>query len=73
MRDNHGPQVRGNRQALTFDELRLLEEQVLPTARRWLGMTGLDEHAMQTLDYWGESYSVPIYRRSVKEREAAGF
>lgn len=74
MRDERAaqPNVRGDRNGLSFDELRILDEQVLPTARRWLAMPGLDEHAIKTLDYWGESYAVPMYLRSVREREAAG-
>lgn len=67
------PHVRGDRSALSHDELVILEEKVLPTARRWLDMPGLDAHAMQTLDYWGESYDVSIWRRSREEREKAGW
>lgn len=73
-RDNKfAPHVMGDRSALSPDELFILDTKVLPTARRWLAMPGLDAHAMQTLDYWGESYEVPIWRRSREEREKAGW
>ena len=49
------PTGNGDRRSLTFDQLRLLEEKVLPTARRWLGIPGLREHGEKTLAYWGES------------------
>ncbi len=67
------PHVMGDRTTLTPDERNILENQVLPTARRWLSMPGLDVHAMQTLDYWGETYEVPIHLRSREEREKAGW
>ncbi len=66
------PIVRGDRNALSPDERFILEDKVLPTARRWLSMPGLDVHAMQTLDYWGETYEIPVWRRSREEREKAG-
>lgn len=73
-RDNSfSPQVMGDRNALSPDELFILDTKVIPTARRWLGHYGLDLHAMQTLDYWGETYQLPIWRRSVEEREKAGW
>lgn len=67
------PKPIGDRNALSHDELVTLETRVLPTARRWLGIYGLDLHAMQTLDYWGEPYEIPIWRRSREEREKAGW
>ena len=45
----------GNRDSLSLDELYLLEETVLPTARRWVrDSPGLAERGRQTLAYWGE-------------------
>lgn len=44
----------GDRGKLSFDQVQLLNEKVLPTARRWLGIPGLAEHGRQTLAYWGE-------------------
>ena len=49
----HAP--RGDRSTLSFDELELLENKILPTARRWLGIPGLADKARSTLDYWGET------------------
>lgn len=48
--------AQGDRSKLSFDELVLLDEKVLPTARRWLGIPGLRQHAEQTLSYWGETF-----------------
>lgn len=45
----------GDRTSLTHDELFLLEEKILPTARRWLEIPSLREHGMKTLEYWGEA------------------
>lgn len=67
------PMVRGDRNALSRDELFILEDQILPTARRWLEFPGLDGHAMQTLEYWGETYEIPVWRRTRDEREKAGW
>lgn len=44
---------RGDRAKLTYDELELLEDSVLPTARRWLGIPGLEQFGRNTLEYWG--------------------
>ncbi|WP_156025866.1 hypothetical protein [Sulfitobacter sp. 20_GPM-1509m] len=44
----------GNRQSLTYDQRDLLENTVLPTARRWLKIPGLESQAKTTLAYWGE-------------------
>lgn len=45
----------GNREALTYQERDLLENTVLPTARRWVQKyPGLADHGRQTLAYWGE-------------------
>ena len=44
----------GDRTALPHDERKLLEEKILPTARRWLNIPGLKDHGRQTLEYWGE-------------------
>lgn len=46
---------RGERASLSRDELYALDERVLPTARRWLGIPGLREHAEKTLAHWGEA------------------
>ena len=45
---------RGSRAALTYDQLDLLESKVLPTARKWLGIPGLEDFGRDTLAYWGE-------------------
>lgn len=44
----------GNHETLTFDQRELLENTVLPTARKWLKMPGLQKHGESTLAYWGE-------------------
>jgi hypothetical protein len=45
----------GNRDALDSHERQKLEHQVIPTARRWLRQfPGLRQHAISTLQYWGE-------------------
>ena len=44
----------GDRNKLTYDQRRILEEQVLPTAREWLKINGLAHHGKSTLAYWGE-------------------
>lgn len=45
----------GDRSRLTFDQLQMLEEKVLPTAREWVrGNSALADHRRQTLAYWGE-------------------
>lgn len=46
---------RGERGNLSRDELYTLETRVLPTARRWLGIPGLREHAEKTMAHWGET------------------
>lgn len=51
---------RGDRSSLTFDELELLENEILPTARRWVReIPGLADHGKQTLAYWGEEIPEP--------------
>lgn len=45
----------GDRSALTFDEQQVLHDHILPTARRWLHIPGLRQHAEQTLEFWGET------------------
>lgn len=46
---------RGDRGSLTGAELQILDERVLPTARRWIReYPALAHHAAQTLAYWGE-------------------
>ena len=44
----------GDRNRLSRDELQRLDMDIIPTARRWLSIPGLDEHAKKTLEYWGE-------------------
>lgn len=44
----------GDRSKMSHDELGLLTEKVLPTAKRWLTIPGLAEHGRKTLEYWGE-------------------
>lgn len=44
----------GDRTSLTVDELEILETQILPNARRWLNIPGLEQHGADTLGYWGE-------------------
>jgi len=46
---------RGDRSKLSHDELVSLENTILPTARRWLGIPGLAEHGEKTLTYWNET------------------
>ena len=43
---------------MTRDELINLEK-VLTTAKRWLRDGFQVDHAMSTLDYWGEPYDLP--------------
>lgn len=50
---NGPPPVSGDRTGLSFQELELLENSILPTARRWLNIPGLRDHALATLNYWG--------------------
>lgn len=46
---------RGDRASLTGVELQILDEAVLPVARRWLRQSpALAHHAVQTLSHWGE-------------------
>lgn len=46
---------RGDRRSLTNAELSILDEKVIPTARRWLReYPQLAHHAVQTLNYWNE-------------------
>lgn len=47
---------KGSRDGLTSSEVYTLETRVLPTARRWLGIPGLRDHAERTLAYWGEEF-----------------
>lgn len=53
MRDFANPTM-GDKNMLRADELDLLENHILPTARRWLTIPGLKDHGRQTLMYWGE-------------------
>lgn len=49
----HEPQQMGDRSRLTRDQEFILEEKVLPTARRWLRIPTLPAHGKKTLAYWG--------------------
>jgi hypothetical protein len=45
----------GDRAELSGHELQILDEKVIPTARKWLRVyPNLAHHAAQTLAYWGE-------------------
>ena len=48
-----GNQAQGNRSGLSASDLALLENKILPTARKWIG-TGLHEQGRKTLEFWGE-------------------
>ncbi len=49
----------GDRNSLTSDELMLLDDKVLPTARDWVAnKPGLCVHGARTLAYWGERISL---------------
>lgn len=45
---------RGDRAKLSYDNLKALDDEILPRARKWLSIPGLAEHGRATLDYWGE-------------------
>jgi len=47
----------GDRQALSFEQRELLENTVLPAARRWLRIPGLKRQGETTLAYWGEPFA----------------
>ena len=51
-RDIHG---RGDRGKLNFDERALLEQKIIPAARRWISIPGLKDHGKATLEFWGET------------------
>ena len=45
----------GDRRTLTFDEIKILDGKVIPTARRWLReQPRLAHHAVTTLTHWNE-------------------
>lgn len=55
---------KGDKTKLTHDQLFLLENKILPTARRWVtDIPGLAHHGRQTLEYWGEPIPEPKHRR----------
>lgn len=55
---------------LSPHEIRVLDEQVLPTARRWLRKyPGLAHHAAQTLRHWGEDLIDDHGRAFVSEED----
>lgn len=45
---------RGDKSKLTPDEMRVLEDEILPKARQWMAIPGLRERGEKTLAYWGE-------------------
>ena len=50
----------GDRTSLNIDQLQLLEDKVLPTARKWVrGGGALADHGRRTLEYWGEGPANP--------------
>lgn len=56
--------AKGNRQSLSFDERDILENKILPTARRWAAeMPALRSSAEGTLNYWGEMVPAPRAER----------
>lgn len=55
---------------LSPHEVRVLDEKVLPTARRALRQfPGLAHHAVQTLQYWGEALVDDTGRPFISEEE----
>lgn len=52
----HAQPGSGNKNSLSMDERHLLENKILPTARRWLGTPALRDHGISTLAYWGERH-----------------
>lgn len=59
MQTNETRESMGDRQRLSFDDRKILEERVIPTARRWIEKypphSNMWGHAMKTLAYWGEA------------------
>lgn len=45
----------GDKSTLNIDQRDLLENTILPTARRWLDIPGLAHHGASTLMFWGEN------------------
>ena len=67
MKDTFQPAA-GNRSKLSYDELRILEDQVLPVARNWCRhVRGLRAHGETTLGYWGEPIPAYLGPRRVSE------
>ena len=59
----------GDRTKLNVEQQRILDEQVLPTARRWLAeRPTLANQAMKTLTFWGET----IPRATIERLQADG-
>lgn len=45
----------GDKSRMSHDERDLLENQILPTAEKWVAeFPGLSDHGKKTLAYWGE-------------------
>ena len=47
--------TKGDRKKLSFDENMLLDEKILPAARRFLEIPSLRKHGEKTLEFWGEA------------------
>ena len=57
--------AQGSRVGLSFDQLDLLENKVLPTARKWVREgSAMADHGRQTLAYWGEIPANPTGEQS---------
>jgi len=62
---NQIQQHRKKREDLTYDETKLLDEKILPMARKWvMDNDGLEHHGKQTLEYWNEPIPSPRKPRS---------
>ncbi len=60
----------GDKMALSFDQRDILENQILPAARRWLSENPeLAEHGRKTLAHWGEWESVKECQDKLAQRE----
>jgi hypothetical protein len=60
---NNAQDRRALRERLSMEDRHTLETRVLPTAQRWLREGFQVDHAMSTLDYWGEPYTKPEGRQ----------
>ena len=68
-RHSQHPQGEGDRSKLTMDQQNILDNEVLPTARRWLAeRPTLARQAIKTLTFWGEA----IPRHTITALQDAG-